>query len=180
MNTSKISVRYAKALFLAAQEKDLLERIFRDATLLDQVLGEVPEFRETLGNPVLTEKEKKDILEKTFAPYLDDLTLRFLDLLATNNRLIFLPDMVRDFIELYKKEQGISFARLITAVPISRETVDKIAANLRKALGNEVRLTPETDPDLIGGFILRIDDLQFDASVASALKKFKKELTKGK
>ncbi len=178
MNTSKISVRYAKALFLSAQEAGKLEKIFHDADLIHQVLREVPEFRETLGNPVLPEKEKIKILEHTFGPHIDELTFRFLNLLSRNNRLVYLHDMMRDFIDLYKKELGIAFATLITAVKIKEEIVKKIAEKLQEALHQEVRLSSQTDPAIIGGFILRIEDLQYDASVTSALNKYKQQLIK--
>jgi F-type H+-transporting ATPase subunit delta len=180
MNTSKISVRYAKALFLAAKDAGTLEKTFKDAGLIQEVLGDVPEFRTLLGNPVMSEKEKRTLLDKSFGKYLEPLTLKFLDLLTANNRLLFLPDMVRDFIDLYKKELGISYAQLITATRIDPKITEKIKESLAKYLKQQVQLTSETDPSLIGGFILRIEDLQFDASVASALKKYKKELVKRK
>ena len=176
MNTSKISVRYAKALFLAAKDAGTLENTFRDATLIGEVLHEVPEFRTTFGNPVMREKEKRKLLDNTFGKYLEDLTIKFLDLLTENNRLIFLPDMMRDFIDLYKKELGISYAELTTAVRVDEKIRDKIKENLEAYLKEKVHLKATTDPSIIGGFILRIEDLQFDASVASELKRFKKEL----
>ena len=176
MNTSKISVRYAKALFLAAKDADILEKIFRDATLIREVLEEVPEFRITLGNPVMTEKEKRTLLDNTFGEYLDDLTIKFLDLLTENNRLVFLPDMVRNFIDLYKKELGISYAQLITAVRVDKKIRENIREKLSAHLKKKVQLTAKTDPSIIGGFILRIEDLQFDASIASELNRYKKEL----
>ncbi len=178
MNTSKISVRYAKALFLAAKDADILEKIFRNVTLIREVLEEVPEFKTTLGNPVMTEKEKRTLLDNTFREYLDDLTIKFLDLLTENNRLVFLPDMARDFIDLYKKELGISYAQLITAIKVDKKIIENIREKLSVHLKKKVQLTAKTDPSIIGGFILRIEDLQFDASIASELKRYKKELIK--
>ena len=176
MNTSKISVRYAKAFFLASKDAGTLDKTFKDAELIHEVLGEVPGIRTLLGNPVMTESEKRKILDKSFGKYIDKLTIKFLDLLTENNRLLFLPDMVRDFITLYKKEQGISYAQLITAVKIDPGIVEKIKDNLASHLKKKVRLSPVTDPAIIGGFILQIEDLQFDASISSALKRYKKEL----
>ena len=180
MNTSKISVRYAKALFLAAKDAGTLEKTFKDAELMHEVLGDVPEFRTLLGNPVMSPKDKRALLDRSFGKYLTPLTVKFLNLLTENNRLLFLPDMVRDFIDLYKKELGISYAQLITAVKIDPKVTEKIKESLAKYLKQQVQLTSEIDPSLIGGFILRIEDLQFDASVASALKRYKKELVKRK
>jgi F-type H+-transporting ATPase subunit delta len=180
MNTSKISVRYAKALFLAAKDAGTLDTTFRDASLIMEVLADVPDFRTLLGNPVMTDHEKRVLLDKSFGKYLDKLTVKFLDLLTTNNRLLFLPDMVRDFIDLYKKELGISYAQLITAVKIDPKISEKIKESLATHLKKKVQLTTELDPSIIGGFILRIEDLQFDASIASALNRYKKELVKRK
>lgn len=180
MNTSKISVRYAKALFLAAKDAGTLDRTYEDASLIHEVLGDAPGVRTLLGSPVMTDKEKREILDRSFSQYLDKLTIKFLDLLTENNRLFFLPDMVRDFIDLYKKEQGISYAQLITAIKIDPKIAEKIRDNLASHLKKKVQLTPVTDPSIIGGFILRIEDLQFDASIASALNRYKNELVKRK
>ncbi len=180
MNTSQISVRYAKALFLSAHDADELEMVFHDVNLIFSAIQDNPDFRSVLDNPVVTNTDKRKILQNTFQSFIRPLTNHFLDIVLKNNREIFLPDMARDFIDLYKKEQGITYAQLITATPVNKKITGEIKRHLKERIKTEIQLSVYTDPNIIGGFILNIEDTQFDASVRSSLRNLKKELVRRK
>ena len=180
MNTSQIAVRYAKALFLSAQDASELKPVYQDINLIYSAIQDNPDFRTILDNPVLSKKDKKNLLKKSFYPYIKPLTGQFLDIILQNDREIFLPDMARDFIDLYKKQQGITYVELTTTTHVNNEIIEKIKKRLKERLHTEIQLTAKTDPEIIGGFILNIEDLRFDASVRSTLKNLKKELIRKK
>jgi len=77
MNYSKIGVRYAKALLLAAVESDLLEKIKNDMLFLDAVIASVPDFNRVLLSPVIKPSEKQNIFNLTFSSALSSLTIKF-------------------------------------------------------------------------------------------------------
>ncbi len=178
MNVSQIAVRYAKAFYLAALDAGKTEEAFRDISLIQSAIHDNPQFGDVLENPVVTDVEKKNVLKNAFYPFVQPLTTRFLDVILQNNREIFLPDIARDFIDLYKKEQGITYVKLTTTGIIDKTVVENIRNRLSQRLDSEVQMTTLTDPEIIGGFILNIEDVRFDASVRSALKNMKKELTR--
>jgi F-type H+-transporting ATPase subunit delta len=156
MNHSKISVRYAKALFELAKEQDLLSRVKEDMSLLSQEAAMGSDLQTFLSSPLYTPSEKKTVLSGTFASLVNPLTVRFLELLADNKREIFLRDIARNFLDMVRKEQGIKKVTISSAVTLDASLV--------------------VDPALMGGFIMRIGDQQIDASVSTKLKKISREL----
>ena len=78
--------------------------------------------------------------------------------------------MLHSYLSLYKQRHGILDATLTTAAPVADEEADRIAGLMQmRTRSREVRLRRETDPSLIGGFVLRFDDLLVDASLARQL-----------
>ena len=175
MNESQISVRYAKALFKSACEQELLDQIYKDMEVLTSTC-KLEDFQYMLVVPTLQPSQKislvGDILEKNISK----LSLSMIFLVIKNKRESFLPGIARNFKDLYRKEKGISTASLITAQQVDESEMDGIRKLIKKAYDSEVELTIAVDGDVIGGFILTIEDMRYDASVASNLKKLKKQL----
>ena len=175
MNDSKISVRYAKALFESAAEKGVLDEVRMDMDQVQTVCG-VSEFQYLLDSPVIKGSQKigavKEILENRINP----LTLSLLNLVFQNGRENYIPGICRNFIGLYKKHKGISSATIISASTLSKDVVEKIEKVIQSALHSTIELETKEDEELIGGFVIRIEDQQYDASVSSSLKKVRKQL----
>lgn len=176
MNESKISVRYAKALFLLAVEKNLIDEVREDMEYILE-LTSLADVKEMLKNPVISRKVKHKALENLTRDKLNDISFNFLKLVIENNREIFLPGMARCYMEQADRHRGVTRAKLTTAFPAGAETIEKIRTLLEKESEGEVFLSLETDPSLTGGFLLRIGDRFIDGSVRTQLSKIKKELT---
>jgi F-type H+-transporting ATPase subunit delta len=129
-----------------------------------------------LNSPVVKTKQKTDLISRIFKGQVNDLTLRFLILITENKREAEIPGICRNFLEMTRKDQNIKSATLITADEISSETTEKIRKIVEKETGAGIELTSRVNPDLIGGLILRIDDKQYDSSVATQLKKIRQQL----
>ena len=97
-------------------------------------------------------------------------------LLITNNREAYLKAITRNFQESYRKEAGYKAAELTSAVEIDPATIEQFKSLIRKHFNTEVDLICKVDSELIGGFVLHVEDQQIDASVATKLKKLKREL----
>jgi len=93
-----------------------------------------------------------------------------------NKREVHIPGICRNFLELTGKDQNIKSAKLTTAAKIDTKTIRKIEEMLGKELKAKVELSSQVNAEIIGGLVLRIDDKQFDASVATQLKKIKQNL----
>ena len=121
-------------------------------------------------------------LSRTFGPLtavdgvdLEVTTGELFSLLGSNKRIGMLGEVARQFVHLYEQMQGQDVARVVTAVPLTAELEKKILEKLKQITGKEVTVENEVDPSLIGGFILRVGDLEYNASIASKLANLKRE-----
>ena len=175
MNESQISVRYAKALFQSASEQQLLDRVYRDMTLLSDVC-KIREFNYMLVIPSLQDSRKCQLAETVLGEHVSEISMSMIRLVIENKREAYLPGIARNFRDLYRKSRGIISASMVTADEVDDPVKKRIGDLIRKTYNSEVELTTSVDDEMIGGFILTIEDRQYDASVSSSLKKMKNQL----
>ena len=175
MNDSKISVRYSKALFELALEKNVLDKVLDDIKLLYE-LSRMPEIKEMLESPVVPPTTKKEVLCGLLDGKVEDITLSFVDLVIKNGRETYFPAIARRFLYTFKNYRGITESTITTAVKLDDKVVKEIKDFIAKKFNTTVDLKEKVDKDIIGGFILRVDDNYIDASVKNKLKIIEKEL----
>jgi F-type H+-transporting ATPase subunit delta len=176
MEQSAINVRYAKALFLSAKEKDMIDTLKTDIELVLDVCKKSVDFILLLESPIVKTSKKTALITSLFKNKIDELTLNFLLLVAKNKREVYIPGICRNFLTLIRKDQNIKSAILTTASEIDTDSTKKIKELLGKELNATIELSTNVNPEIIGGLVLRIEDKQYDASIATQLKKIKQEL----
>ena len=176
MNESKISVRYAKALFTLAKEAGTMEVLKKDVEVLYQCIREIPELQYVIHSPVIRSSEKTKLFQEMFREAFHPITLTFINLVLEHHREEYLAGISRYFLTLMKTEQGVQVAEVVTALPLSESLRQSIRKLIAKKFNAQVELSESVDPTLIGGFVLRVGDQQIDASIASKLKRVQKEL----
>ena len=177
MNDSKISTRYARALFISARDNNLLNPVRADMEMVLAALHDVPELRQVLESPVIRSDKKKEIMKLIFQGKVSDLTMSFFQMIISNKREEYLAGMARAYISYFKEASGISIATLKTAVSISDKLRDQLIKIIRDVYHTEVELSEEVHEHLIGGFVLTIEDQQLDASVSGQLNRIRKGLS---
>jgi F-type H+-transporting ATPase subunit delta len=175
MNDSKISVRYSRAIFQSALEQKLLDKVNDDMIFITEVC-KFPEMKEFLHNPVITPTKKNAVLHGILGSNVQKLTLSLIDLVVKNGRESHIPDIARVFLHETLKFKGITLSSQTTAVKVDDKVRSKISDMISEVFKTKVELEEKIDPEIIGGFILRIDDNYIDASVKNKLRKIKKEL----
>jgi F-type H+-transporting ATPase subunit delta len=155
MDAGLIASRYASALLLFARETKDEQRVYEEAAALRQAL--------------LTQEDVPACIEK-----LSETMQRFLTLVIHNKRVEYLPAILHDYRVLYRKEKGITRAWLTTASE-NPELAGKLAELMKLQGFTEVDFKTEVNPELIGGFIVQIEDKRLDASVAAQLRSIRKE-----
>lgn len=176
MNQSKISVRYAKALFQLALEKNQLEEVRKDILLVSQSLKEYEQFRLFLKSPVVKPSQKHNLMTDLFKNSVTEISLNFLGLLVQNKRENHLEDISRQFLDVYSKYKGIKSALITTAVPLDESIRQNLYQQLSSVYKAEIDLVTHQDASILGGFILKIGDQQYDASIANGLRRMKTAL----
>jgi F-type H+-transporting ATPase subunit delta len=175
MNDSKISVRYSRAIFQSALEKNVLDKVNQDMILIAEIC-KTPEAKEFLHSPVIVPSKKMSIFHSILGNNVEKLTLSLIDLIVKNGREIYLPAIARVFIHETMKYKGITETVLTTAVEVDAKVKKEIADLVSKAFNTKVVLEEKIDTGIIGGFILRIDDNYIDGSIRNKLRTIRKEL----
>ena len=176
MNDSKISVRYSRAIFQSALEKKLLDKIYQDMIFISEIC-KTPETKEFLQSPIIVPSRKEAIFHKMLEGNVEKLTLSLIDLIVKNGRESFIPAITREFIHQTKIYKGITESTLTTAVKVDDKVIKQITDLVSDVFKTRVELKENIDPEIVGGFILQIDDNYIDASVRNKLRKIKKELS---
>ncbi len=141
-----------------------------------QLLQTQPRLKELLSSPVVKSKEKGAFLDKIFKNQCQQLTMDFLHLLLKNNRELFLMEMCLNFQSLYGKLTGIKSAKLTTAIELDHAQLLEFNKLIQVHFGSKAEVLTTVDGNLLGGFILKVEDQQLDASVSTQLKKMRREL----
>jgi F-type H+-transporting ATPase subunit delta len=175
MNDGKISVRYSQALFESALEKKLLDKVYKDMIFILEVC-KIPEMKEFLESPIIIPSKKIDILQKVLGNNIEKITFSLIELVVKNGRENYIPAIARVFIHVTKEHQGITESVLTTAIKVDPKLKQKITVLISGIFKTKVELAEVVDKDIIGGFILRIEDHYIDASVRNKLRKIEKEL----
>jgi len=175
MNESKISVRYSRALFELAKEKNILDKVCQDMLFISEIC-KLPEAKELLASPVIKPSRRSDILSKMLENNVDNTTLSLIDLVVKNGRANFIPAIARVFVDETMKYKGITKSTLTTAAPITPKVKQQITDMITSVFKTNVEFEENIDSEIIGGFILKVDDNYLDASVRTKLRKIKKEL----
>ena len=173
MNHSKINVRYAKALFSIGKETGQIMTLHKDISGIFSLCSESDNFVQVLENPVISTTQKKEIFNKVFKDRVSELTLRFILLITENNREAEISGICRNFIDMVRADQGILPATVTSAEKLSSDILEQIRRSLINETGKEIELAEKVNPDIIGGIILRIEDQQYDGSIATQLKKIR-------
>ncbi|MDH7462039.1 ATP synthase F1 subunit delta [Chitinophagaceae bacterium 26-R-25] len=176
MQNLRLATRYAKSLFELAVEKGQIDAVYNDMLVLQEICNASPEFKRILNSPIIKADKKKSILEAVTNGKVSEMTTRFNTLLVQKGRENELSDIILAFIKEYKQYKGIKVLKLTTAVPVSdsikKELVEKIQT--QTPIKN-IELQEIVNPDVIGGFVLQLDDMEIDTSIRSQFNKIKKQ-----
>ncbi len=169
---------YAKGLVGAAEAADQLSAVLAE---LDEVLRGViapnPKFEAILASPLIPHEEKVRVLDRVLGGRISPLLLSFLKVVSRHGRLNCLRAIHRRAHGLYDQMRGRVPVRLTTAAPLSGDLTEQVATILREVLGGEPVVTQKTDPELIGGAVVRIGDTVFDGSIASQFRAVRQQIS---
>ena len=176
MNTGPIAHRYAKALLKLVQETGAGEKVYSQAGVLVLRMQDISQLTDVIQkHPEVSLDRKLEILEAAVGEPLAGELIRFVRLVNTNQRIELFLRIMSSFMDQYRESNGIKAGRLMTACPAPqlKATMETL---MQEKTGAKVILQESVDEDLIGGFVLQVDDLQMDASVQTQLRRLHNEL----
>jgi len=173
---SRVAKRYARALFEFALDNNQLESAAADLDLLDAALRDSPEFRRLIDSPVISNQAKQAAFSALFKDRLQADTFKFVSFLIAKNREAVLPDIVAEFRDLLDEHRGILRGEVSSVMPLSELQLHNLKERLNRLTGKNVLITQHTDPNLLGGLVVRIRDTVYDASLRNKLEKLRQSL----
>jgi F-type H+-transporting ATPase subunit delta len=171
---SRVASRYVKSLLDMAVGQGLLDKVHGDMQLFAGTIDKSRDLELMLKSPVIRHDKKNAILSSIFKTKVTALTMAFIDILTRKNREPLLPEIAKEFHNAYNVYKGIGKASVTTTVPMDAKTRAEFETIVKKLSDKkEVELEEKVDKDLIGGFVLNVEDKQIDASIKNNLKKLK-------
>tara|TARA_B110000977_G_scaffold5695_1_gene8048 strand:+ start:582 stop:1136 length:555 start_codon:yes stop_codon:yes gene_type:complete len=176
MKETRVALRYAKSLLSLAEERNILEQVKEDMLTVASVCNENADFIDMLKSPIVKADKKSAVLNQIFQKEVCELSLSFINLVLEKRREAILGAISESFMDLYNELNNIVKATVVTAVSITENIRNQVIAQLKLVTGDaEVIIEERVDASIIGGFVLRVGDLEFNASIANKLQQLKRE-----
>ena len=176
MKETRVAQRYAKSLISLAEERNILELVKEDMQTIIAVCEENHDFTSMLKNPIVKPDRKTLILHQIFEKEVCELSLALINLVVQKRREAILGAIADNFMDLYNELKNIVKASVVTAIAITDDIKAQVLTQLKCVVGDsEVLLEERVDETIIGGFVLRIGDREFNASIANKLLQLKRE-----
>lgn len=173
MAGTRAAIRYAKAVLALAREQDATEAVYEDMQLVKETVAGSRELQLMLKNPVIKTDVKKSALREIFAS-VHKISGDLIDILAANNRIALLGQVAGQYVGVYDEAHGRQVAVVTTAVPLTDRLKAGVLQKVKELTGKDAVLKNIIDEGIMGGFILRIGDLQYNASIANRLSNLKR------
>ena len=177
MSSTRAAVRYAKAILEIADSKGLSSEVSADMALIASTIKSNSELSSFIQNPLIVTESKKDVLLEVFAS-VNSVTKSLFQLLLVNKRFDSLLDIALEYNKLLDIKNGVEVAEVTTAIPMDAALEAKVSAKVGTfSESKKITIKNIVDPTIIGGFILKIGDKQYNASIANRLQVLKRELS---
>jgi len=174
MSGSRAAIRYAKAILSLAQDQKAVEAVNNDMKAITESIAKSSDLNQMLQSPVVKSSDKKAVLKAIFKDA-NSITIKVIDTLVFNKRLPLLNDVANNYVRLYDELRGSQVALVTTAVSLTDELKTKVLAKVKELTGKDAELVNSIDESILGGFILRVGDIQYNASISNKLDKIKRE-----
>jgi F-type H+-transporting ATPase subunit delta len=171
---TRASIRYAKAVLSLATDQKVSEMINNDMKVIANTISTNDDLKVMLNSPIIKTELKKNALLKIFSG-LNKITVDLIDVLIANKRLNILNNVAVNYNVLFDKLNGKEKATVTTAIAMTTELEIKVLAKVKELTNKAVELENIVDESILGGFILRVGDKQYNASISNQLNKLKRE-----
>ena len=177
MSQRTIARRYAAALADVAIARNEAREVQEELNAWQSMIASSVELRQVVESPTIPVDQKRKVLGKIMDRVKPrPTTTNFLQVLLQNHRLDHLTEINERFAQIIDERSGVVAATITTARPIDQAGQESLRASLAGLTGRKVRLSFETDGELIGGLVARIGSTVYDGSVRNQLQQAKERL----
>jgi F-type H+-transporting ATPase subunit delta len=174
---SKVSKRYAKALFSLGQEEGKVREYGKDLHAFTEFWLRNPEFARVVASRIFALEDRKRILNTVLDKSgLSGTVKNFLSLLLDKDRIGAIEEMAEHYEKLTDEMSNVARAQLVVPRPLTADALGRLEKALRDLTSKEVRTEVREDRSLIGGVLVKIGDLVLDGSIKAQLRGLRESL----
>lgn len=175
MRTSKVAKRYAQGLLNFTQETGNTTSVFGEMKDLVNTIEKSKDLQSFFNSPIIELKKKMSVADEIFKSF-SPVTRNLIQLVIRHGREGQLSNIGQEFVNKVEDMNGVQRITLTSATPLSEENIKNILKSTTLVNhDNQFDVTSIINPDILGGYILRVGDQQIDASVKSKLSRLNKE-----
>ena len=160
---------YSRVLYDLAEQFGIVEEVREEVAMLGVLIEQDREFLHIMSSPQFSAEYKQSLLNRMFAGKVSDLMLNFLLEVENHNRMMYLPQMITNFAELWNAHHGISVVELTFHENLNPDELTNVAQSISSAMGKQVQLRFNVKPDIMGGAVIRYGESVIDNSIRSRL-----------
>ena len=177
MDSGLIPQRYAKAMYKFALEHNSADAVYEEMKVVINSFRENPRLSKVLANPFVDDKEKYELLKAAAGDKVEDGFLGFVKLIIEKRREEFALQMALAYRDIYRKANHISQVKITTAVNLPDAEMDKLRTLVSNSFKDtKLEFTEQINPEIIGGFIIDVDDSRMDASISNEIEQLRLNL----
>ena len=172
--TGEAPHRYASALLDLAEKGKSLKTVEKDLKTVKALFADSAELRRMAASPVYAVEDKvASISAIAKKAKLSKLVSQFIGTVTENRRAAEIPAMITVFENLLALRRGTQIAQVTSAKALTAAQMTKLKSELKKSLGRTVDIDADVDPDLLGGFVVRIGSRLYDSSLKTQIEDLK-------
>jgi F-type H+-transporting ATPase subunit delta len=175
-NARRLGEIYSQVIFELAEQLQIVDTIREDLDVLMSIHTQSRDFVSVMASPYFVNEHKKELLLMLFSGRLNELTLNCLMVAAGHNRMIFLPQIIEKYNELWEIYHGYSRVKVIVSKPMNNDEVEGLRNDISTAINSKAKLEVVVNPAIIGGVVIRYDSRVIDNTVKSRLQLAAKSL----
>lgn len=179
MASSKVAIRYAQSFLDTSIEKNILEKVALDFEFIANTLTKSADLIRAVKSPVIKAETKKNIISEIFGKEISKDSLDFISFVVNKGREEILLEILEKFDSLKDEHTGVVKVDVTTAFDFTGEQKKQLQQKFESYLKKKTRLTYKVDPNIIGGFITKVGDTVYNASMVHQLGLLKKEFLQG-
>jgi len=169
-----VESRYAEALVGISEQCKAIGAFRQELQWIVNIYNSQEDFRNFLLSQKVDKNAKKDVVKNIFSGRIRSELLNLLMLLIDKGRVMLVPGIAKEFDRLADQKEKVLTMKIISAVPLEDEQVNKIKEKYRSMYNaSSVKAELEIDNSLIGGVKVKIGDKVFDGTVKSQLEELR-------
>jgi F-type H+-transporting ATPase subunit delta len=179
MPASKVSIRYAHSFLDTALEKNILEKVSNDFELVYNSFKKSPELLRAIESPIIKSEVKQSILDEIFGNKISTDSMSFIRFILSKGRQSILREIIEKFFDLNNAKQGIAKVDVVTSFTFTDEQKKQLQSKFETYLNKKLLINYSVEEKILGGFIAKIGDTIYNASMIHQLGLLKKQFLQG-